>query len=132
MRKVVALILMFFITNVAVASFLQGDPCSTYPTPPATGICSPSVLMNDKASKQFREEAWDTLNGTYSQIHNKLKDVKNEYKATLTYFQNSNEDLDSEIALLKDNLLKEKEILFLLKQFNEIQSVRNSAITTGE
>lgn len=128
MRKVVALILMFFIVNIASA---EGDPCVPY-MPPATGFCSPSAFQNDTESRDGRTNAWRNLNGSYGEIRTKLKDVKNEYKATLIYFQNSNEKLDSEIALLKDNLLKEKEILFLLKQFNEIQSIRNSEITTGE
>ena len=125
MRKVVALILMFFIVNIASA---EGDPCQ----PNQTGFCSPSAFQNDTESRGGRTSAWSNLNKTYGRIRSTLKDVKNEYKATLIYFQNSNEDLDSEIALLKDNLLKEKEILFLLKQFNEIQSIRNSEITTGE
>lgn len=81
---------------------------------------------------QSRRNAWNSLSKKYVAINNHLTDIKNEYKATLIHFQNSNERLESEIRLLKDNLLREKEILFLLKQFNELKSVENSVITTGE
>lgn len=81
---------------------------------------------------QSRRNAWQSLSKKYITINNHLTDIKNEYKATLIHFQNSNERLESEIRLLKENLLIEKEILFLLKQFNELKSVENSVITTGE
>lgn len=111
MRKVIALILaLMFGFNVIYATCPIGSWCD---------------------ATNSRADAWNLLDKSYSKIKNHLEDVRNEYKATLIHFQNSNEKLDSEIALLKDNLLKEKEILFLLKQFNEIQSIRNSE-TTGE
>lgn len=83
-------------------------------------------------ASQSRKSAWTSLSKKYVSINNQLIDIKNEYKATLIHFQNSNERLESEIRLLQENLLKQKEILFLLKQFNELKSVENSVITTGE
>ena len=63
-------------------------------------------------AKGFEKVAESTLNASYKSVDSALKSVKNQYDDLLENLKESNKKL-------------EKELVFLLKQFNSLQGIQN-------
>lgn len=83
-------------------------------------VSCPSFIANG-----FEKIAESTLNASYKSVDSALKSVKNQYDDLLENLKESNKKLEIAINLNQHKLLKEKEIVFLLKQFNVLQGVQN-------
>ena len=76
-------------------------------------------------AKGFEKVADSTLNASYKSVDSALKSVKNQYDDLLENLKESNKKLELAIKLNQHKLLKEKELVFLLKQFNSLQGIQN-------
>lgn len=91
----------------------------------ANAVCyeipCPSIIANG-----FEQQTEQTLKRQYSSLNDELKAVKSQYDDLLNNLKDSNKKLELAIKLNKQKLLKEKEMVFLLTQFNALQGVHNS------
>lgn len=86
----------------------------------ACSVPCPPVIAN-----QFKQFAEIALKSSFHTLNNELNRVRKEYENLYENLKASNEKLDIAISLSKNKLLKEKEIVFLLKQFNQLQNIEN-------
>lgn len=97
----------------------------------AYGACC-EVPCPSSIADGFEQGAEQALEQNYKQVKNALEDVKKEYDELLKNLKTSNEKLKTAIKLNKAKLLREKEIVFLLKQHNELQGIQNNIRTIDE
>lgn len=84
------------------------------------------VQCASNAADNPAKSAKEKLEKAYEKVNKELKNVKSEYDELLKNLKKSNENLDVAIQASKNKLLKEKEILFLLEQHNQLQGVENN------
>ncbi|ECL6143824.1 hypothetical protein ABZL51_001628 [Campylobacter jejuni] len=69
-----------------------------------------------------KEQTKNDLKTAFDKVNNELKIVKEKYQDLLTSIEKNNKELDEKIALTREKNIKNKEILFLLKQNISLQS----------
>lgn len=96
-------------------------------------FCSACAIPCPKeaVADTYRRMEENTLKNNYKNIDSALKDIKREYEKLLDELKESNKKLDVAIKLSKEKLLREKEIAFLLKKYNELQSLNNDIRASG-
>ncbi len=96
-------------------------------------LCLLCVLVNPAFAKcyyapcnaqiaQGRQQAQNEISPKFDEVQTKLKELEKTYKNKLEELKQSNELLKKQIALSKALSLELKELLFLLKQRNQIES----------
>lgn len=77
--------------------------------------CNPNISLA-KSSTQ------SSINAKFEEVMRELELLKQNYENHLSLLKNNNEKLNIQIALMKKRLLKNKELLFLMKKFNNIEN----------
>ena len=90
----------------------------------AYAICTIVPCVN--SATQPYNDAKNNLKEEFDNIDDELENVKKEYDKLLEQYKESNKKLDIAINVSKNKLLKEKEILFLLKKHIQLQSIENN------
>ncbi|WP_416860914.1 hypothetical protein [Helicobacter ganmani] len=96
-------------------------------------LCLLCVLANPAFSKcyyipcnsqisQNMQQAQNEISPRFDEVQTKLKELEKTYKNKLEELKQSNQLLKKQIALSKSLSLELKELLFLLKQRNQIES----------
>ncbi len=96
-------------------------------------LCLLCVLVNPAFAKcyyapcnaqiiQGRQQAQSEISPRFDEVQTKLKELEKTYKNKLEELKQSNQLLKKQIALSKSLSLELKELLFLLKQRNQIES----------
>lgn len=96
-------------------------------------LCLLCVLANPAFSKcyyapcnsqisQNMQQAQNEISPRFDEVQTKLKELEKTYKDKLEELKQSNKLLKKQIALSKSLSLELKELLFLLKQRNQIES----------
>lgn len=96
-------------------------------------LCLLCVLANPAFAKcyyvscnaqitQGRQQAQNEISPKFDEVQTKLKELEKTYKDELEELKQSNKLLKKQIALSKSLSLELKELLFLLKQRNQIES----------
>lgn len=106
MRFLTQVLFLCFSTSYAYCA------CAKIPCPSAIAQC-------------FERIAESTLEKSYQSVNNTLKNVKEQYDDLLKNLKESNKSLELAINLNQHKFLKEKELVFLLKQFNALQGTQN-------
>ncbi len=68
------------------------------------------------------QQAQNEISPRFDEVQTKLKELEKTYKNKLEELKQSNQLLKKQIALSKSLSLELKELLFLLKQRNQIES----------
>lgn len=89
--------LIFFIPNVVFAIYIPCEPT----------IWASKALVKKDLRKKFRD------------VMRELSNLKKKYEENLEVYKKSNTLLDFQISLLKEKLIKNKEIIFELNKFNQ-------------
>lgn len=77
--------------------------------------CDYQVSTNEKQSQT-------EIEASFQKVKAKLEILEQNYQAQLDELIKANENLEKQIALSKNTLLEQKELLFLLKQANQLES----------
>lgn len=80
--------------------------------------------------QQAKSQTKASLSNEFEQVKLDLKNLKLAYEEKLEALKEVNHHLSTQLALKKNALLKEKEIVFYFKQFNALQANQNSLSAT--
>nr|MBP3724307.1 hypothetical protein [Campylobacter sp.] len=73
-----------------------------------------------------KQKTSQSIRSSFEEVKSQMNEVKTKYEKQRDLLKDLNKKLQLRLALLQNSAKQDEEVLFLLKKFNQVKSIKNS------